>query len=211
MDLYGAQNLSDADLIAILIRTGIKSKSVVSLAQEILKEAGNLKSIIRMSQEEMQAKFKGIGKTKAITLMAAFEIAKRISKSDLREEQIKIDSPQDVFNIFNNELSHLDVEKFYILILNASNIVKKKVEITSGTLNTSLISPREVFKPAIDSKAASIVIVHNHPSGNLDPSREDINVTKQLVEAGKILEIPVLDHIIIANNQFTSFVNRKLL
>jgi DNA repair protein RadC len=189
----------------------MKNKSALSLAQEILNEAGSLKFVIRMSKEEMLSKFKGIGKTKAATLMAAFEIAKRISKTDLKQEQIKISSPLDVFNIFNNELSHLDIEKFFVLILSSTNIVKKKVEITSGTLNTSLVSPREVFKPAIDSKAASIILVHNHPSGNLEPSQEDIKVTKQLVEAGKILEIPVLDHIIVANNQFTSLIERKLL
>jgi len=189
----------------------MKNKSAVSLAREIIKEAGDLKSIMKMSQDELHSKFKGIGKTKAITLMAAFEIAKRIAKSDLKEKQIKIESPKDVFDIFNQELSHLDVEKFYLLILNSSNYVKKKIEISSGTLNASLISPREIFKPAIDSKAANIILVHNHPSGNLEPSREDINVTKQIVEAGKILEIHVLDHIIIANNQFTSFVERKLL
>ncbi|MBM4176282.1 MAG: JAB domain-containing protein [Ignavibacteria bacterium] len=211
LELYGAQNLSDVDLIAILIRSGMKNKSAVSLAREIIKEAGDLKSIMKMSQDELHSKFKGIGKTKAITLMAAFEIAKRIAKSDLKEKQIKIESPKDVFDIFNQELSHLDVEKFYLLILNSSNYVKKKIEISSGTLNASLISPREIFKPAIDSKAANIILVHNHPSGNVEPSREDINVTKQIVEAGKILEIPVLDHIIIANNQFTSFVERKLL
>ncbi len=176
-----------------------------------MKEVGGVNNLIRMSHSEIKEKFKGIGKTKAITLVAAFEIAKRVTKSDLKNDKIKITSPQDVFEIFNSELSHLDVEKFFILILNSVNIVKKKVEITSGTLNASLVSPREVFKAAVDHKAASIILVHNHPSGNLEPSKEDMNVIRQIVEAGKLMEIPVLDHIIIANNGFISFVEKKLL
>ncbi|MCX8010641.1 MAG: DNA repair protein RadC [Ignavibacteria bacterium] len=211
LELYGAQNLSDAELVAILLRTGTKNKSALTLAQEILNKVGGLKSLIRISKEELQSNFKGIGKTKAITLMAAFELVKRFSKVDLKYEKIKIKGPEEVFKIFHSELSYLEVEKLFILALNSDNSVKKKIEISSGLLNSSLAAPREIFKVAVDVRAASIILVHNHPSGNPEPSKDDIEVTKKVVEAGKIFEIPVLDHIIIAGNTYTSFIERKLI
>lgn len=118
-----------------------------------------------------------------------------------------IDSPEKVFEIFKAELSHLTIEKFFVVILNKQNLVTKIEELSKGTLDASLVTPREVFKVAIDNRAASIILVHNHPSGNLEPSKEDINVTQKLYEVGELVEIPVLDHIIIANNAFTSFLD----
>lgn len=122
-----------------------------------------------------------------------------------------IDSPEKVFEIFKAELSHLTIEKFFVVILNKQNLVTKIEELSKGTLDASLVTPREVFKVAIDNRAASIILVHNHPSGNLEPSKEDINVTQKLYEVGELVEIPVLDHIIIANNAFTSFLDRGIV
>lgn len=153
----------------------------------------------------------GIGKTKAITLLAAFELGRRITKANPHENVIQVKEPRVVFELLNSKLSHLTVEKFYLVILNKKNVVQDTVELTSGVLDSSLVSPREVFKTAIDHRAASIILVHNHPSGNLEPSKEDIKVTQQLYETGKLLEIPVLDHIIIADNNYTSFVERGLV
>lgn len=122
-----------------------------------------------------------------------------------------IDSPEKVFEIFKAELSHLSIEKFFVVILNKQNLVTKIEELSKGTLDASLVTPREVFKVAIDNRAASIILVHNHPSGNLEPSKEDINVTQKLYEVGELVEIPVLDHVIIANNAFTSFLDRGIV
>lgn len=138
-------------------------------------------------------------------------MGRRITKTNPQDEEIQVKEPRVIFNLLNSELSHLTVEKFYLVILNKKNVVQATVELTSGVLDSSLVSPREVFKTAIDYRAASIILVHNHPSGNLEPSKEDIRVTEQLYQAGKLLEIPVLDHIIIANNSYTSFVERGLV
>ncbi len=206
--------MSDAELIAILLRTGKKNKSAVEVAQELLNNFNkDLKILAKKDFREILKDFRGtgIGKTKAITLLAAFELGRRVMKVDPYVNEIQVKEPRVIFDLLNSELSHLTVEKFYLVILNKRNVVQAKVELTSGVLDSSLVSPREVFKTAIDHRAASIILVHNHPSGNLEPSKEDIKVTQQLYEAGKLLEIPVLDHIIIANNSYTSFVERGLV
>lgn len=134
-------------------------------------------------------------------------MGRRALSLDPYRNKVVIDSPEKVFEIFKAELSHLTIEKFFVVILNKQNLVTKIEELSKGTLDASLVTPREVFKVAIDNRAASIILVHNHPSGNLEPSKEDINVTQKLYEVGELVEIPVLDHIIIANNAFTSFLD----
>lgn len=138
-------------------------------------------------------------------------MGRRALSLDPYRNKVVIDSPEKVFEIFKAELSHLTIEKFFVVNLNKQNLVTKIEELSKGTLDASLVTPREVFKVAIDNRAASIILVHNHPSGNLEPSKEDINVTQKLYEVGELVEIPVLDHIIIANNAFTSFLDRGIV
>lgn len=186
---------------------------MLELSKEIIKKYSSLKELSKKDYKEVLREFQGagFGKAKALTLLAVFEIGKRISQYSLLHDEIKIDSPEKVFHLLNVELSQLNIEKFYVITLNKRNIVTGKFEITSGTLDSSLVAPREVFKVAIDNRAASIILVHNHPSGNLEPSKDDIKITEQLYEIGKLMDIPVIDHIIIANNRYTSFVERNLV
>ena len=208
--LRGAQNLSDAELIAILLRTGKKGKSVITLAQEILTKEGNLASLASKSIESL-VKNKGVGNDKAATLLAAFEISRRILSQSKWFSDKKITSPQDVANLFIPLLRDELKERFIVVCLNSSNKVIKFETISIGNLNSSVVHPREVFKVAIDSLSASIILIHNHPSGNPEPSNEDISITKKVVEAGKIMDIPIFDHLIIAGNNYTSFVEKRLI
>jgi DNA repair protein RadC len=207
--LRGVQSLSDAELIAILLRTGTKGKSVIEVAQTLLNEKGlaNLAS----SSVEALTKQIGIGKDKAATLVAAFELARRIKSSDKWYSQKKITSPKDIADIFIPLLRDEVKEKFLVVCLNSSNQIIKFDIISVGNLNSSIVHPREVFKLAIDNNSANIFLVHNHPSCNLEPSREDIAITKRLVEAGNIFDIKVLDHLIIAGDSYTSMVENRII
>ncbi|MCB0746777.1 MAG: DNA repair protein RadC [Ignavibacteriales bacterium] len=205
--LRGAQSLSAAELIAILLRTGTKGQSVIEVAQTLLQN--DKLEILASKSVEAFTKSNGIGKDKAATLVAAFELARRIKFQDKWFSANKITSPEDLAEIFIPILRDEIKEKFIVVCLNTSNQIIKFEEISIGNLNSSIVHPREVFKVAIDNNSANIFLVHNHPSGNTEPSREDISITKRLVEAGKILDIKVLDHIIIAGDNFTSFVERR--
>ena len=210
LTLRGPQNLTDAELIAILLRTGKKGKSVINVAHEIINTYKNLAVLASRTLSDLM-KIGGIGKDKAATLLAAFELSRRIlSQSKLFSER-KITSPQDVAEMFIPLLRDELKEKFMIVCLNSANKIIANEIISVGNLNSSVVHPREVFKTAIDHSSASIILLHNHPSGNPEPSNEDISVTKKIVESGKILHIPVFDHIIIAGNSFTSFVERRLI
>lgn len=208
--LRGPQNLSDAELLAILLRTGIKGKSVLSIAQEIINKEGNLINIASRSLDSL-TKETGIGKDKAATLLAAFEISRRIGSQSKFFSNKKITSPGDIAQLFIPLLRDEVKEKFIIVCLNSANKVIKHETVSIGNLNSSVVHPREIFKVAIESSSASIILIHNHPSGNPEPSNEDISITKKIVEAGKIIDIPVFDHIIIAGKTFTSFVERRLI
>lgn len=153
----------------------------------------------------------GIGKDKAATLLAAFELSRRIQSQSKWFSNKKITSPQDVADIFIPLLRDELKEKFIIVCLNSANKIIKREIISIGNLNSNVVHPREIFKAAIENSSASIILIHNHPSGNPDPSNEDITVTKKMVEAGKILDIPVFDHLIIAGNIYTSFVEKRLI
>lgn len=185
----------------------------MDIAKELIIEYKSLKDLAQKDFREILNNFsgEGIGKTKAITLLAAIELGRRSTQRDLKNDEVQVTEPKVIFDLMNPKLSHLTVEEFHIVILNRKNVVLRTELVTRGILDSSLVSPREVFKLAIDNRAASIILVHNHPSGNLEPSKEDIKVTEQLYQAGKLLEIPVLDHIIIANNFYTSFLERNLV
>lgn len=207
--LRGAQNLSDAELVAILLRTGKKGKSVIEIARELISSEGNLPMLATKTVDSLQ-KISGIGKDKAATLAAAFELSRRILSQPKWFSNKKITSPQDVAEIFIPILRDENKEKFIVVCLNSANKIIKHETISVGNLNSSVVHPREVFKVGIDNSSASIILIHNHPSGNPEPSNEDIRITKKIVETGKVMDIPVFDHLIIAGETYTSFVEKRL-
>jgi DNA repair protein RadC len=210
---YGPQVLSDTELIALLIRTGTPAESALVLAQRLLKGNGSksgLAFVARANIEEL-LKIKGIGVAKSVQLKAAVELGRRISARGGDEDVITINSPYDVKNLLMEEMRYLDKEYFKAILLNVKNHVISIEDVSIGSLNSSIVHPREVFKAAVKRSSASIILAHNHPSGDPIPSKEDIDVTKRLVEAGKILGIEVLDHIIIGDGCFISFKEKHII
>lgn len=208
--LRGSQNLTDAELLAILLRTGTKGKSVITLAFELVKKHGNLATLASKSMSDL-TQSGGIGKDKAASLLAAFEVSRRIQSQSKWFSDQKITSPKDVADIFIPLLRDELKERFIIVCLNSANKIIKFETISIGSLNSSVVHPREIFKAAIENNSASLILLHNHPSGNSEPSNEDVAITKKIVEAGKILDIPVFDHLIIAGGAYTSFIERRLI
>ena len=198
MERLGASHVSDSVLLAIILRTGTRGMSVVDLARHMLVKYGSLTNLATVSIDEL-TKIKGIGRVKAQMLVAALELAKRLSEETISDEYA-IKTPEDVVHVFREKTRTLKQEAFWILLLNAKNRLNGgPEEITEGLLDASLVHPREVFTKAITTHSAAIILVHNHPSGDPTPSAEDIRITKQLVQAGKIVDIKVLDHIILGN------------
>ncbi len=208
--LRGSQSLSDAELISILLRTGKKGKTVIQIGQELITKHKNLAVLASLSSEALQ-EVEGIGKDKAATLLAAFEISRRVSSQSKQIFNKKITSPKEVAEFFIPILIDEVKERFIVVCLNSANKIITYDVISIGSLNTSIVHPREVFKKAIENNSASIILIHNHPSGNTEPSAEDISITKKLVEAGKIMDIQVFDHLIVAGNDFTSFVEKRII
>jgi len=208
--LRGSQNLSDAELVAILLRTGKKGKSVLEISRELISNEGNLAMLATKTADSLQ-KISGIGKDKAATLVAAFELSRRILSQAKWFSNQKVTSPREIADIFIPMLRDDTKERFIVVCLNSSNKIIKHETISIGSLNSSVVHPREIFKVAIDCSSASIILIHNHPSGNPEPSNEDIRITKKVVESGKILDIPVFDHLIIAGDTYTSFVEKRLI
>ena len=207
----GASALSDSELLAILINNGTQHLSAVDVAKNLLSEHRSLRNIGALTVADLkQKRNKGIGKAKAVMIAAAFELARRISAKST-ENDAPIRSPEDVALRFAPQLRDLTQEVFMVLCLSSANRIIRERTVTKGLLNSSLTHPREVFRDAILENAASVILMHNHPSGNLEPSREDITITKQIVEAGKIIGISVHDHIIIAGDGFTSMMERGLM
>jgi DNA repair protein RadC len=193
-----------------LLRTGKKGKSVVQIAQELINIYGNI-AVLSSKSVNVLTETPGIGKNKAAALMAAFELSRRIQMQSKWLSDKKITSPQDVADIFVPLLRDEVKEKFLVVCLNSANKIIRYEIISIGSLNSSVVHPREVFKAAIENNSASIILIHNHPSGNPEPSNEDISITRKIVESGKIMDIPVFDHIIIAGNGHTSFVEKRLI
>ena len=205
----GAHVLADAELLAILIRTGTGKHSALDLARQMVREEKSLRGIAGKSAVELM-RIKGIGEAKAVELLAAFEIGRRVQGMK-DEEKMMVRSPEDVAHRMIPRLRDLRKEEFYVLVLDSKNGLKFETLLSTGILNASLVHPREVYKVAIDHDGASIIVVHNHPSGNPEPSREDIEITRQLAEAGKVIGIPLHDHLIVAGDAYTSFAERGLL
>jgi DNA repair protein RadC len=199
---YGAGALSNAELLAILLRTGTYAESAIRLAQRILTESGSLRSLVDMSRDQL-TEIKGIGNAKALQIQASIELGRRLARSKF-DEAVIIRSPEDVAELMMEELRYLQKEHFVCLFLNTKNHVLAQETLSMGSLNASIVHPREVFRAAIKRSSASIVCVHNHPSGDPTPSPEDIQLTHRLSEAGAIVGIEILDHIIIGDQKFIS-------
>ncbi len=199
---HGAQSLSNHELIAILLRNGTRDESVLQLANRLLTHFEGLRQLKSATLEEI-TEIKGIGSAKAIQILAAVEIGRRIANLNYNDRYV-IRSPEDGAKYVMNDMRFLSQEHFVCLYLNTKNQVIHKQTVFIGSLNASIVHPREVFREALKRSAASVIALHNHPSGDPAPSREDIEVTKRLVECGKILGIDLLDHLIIGENKFVS-------
>jgi DNA repair protein RadC len=206
---FGPEALSAQELLALVIGRGIPKKSVMSIAQELLIKFGNIKAIGQATIEEL-SEIKGIGLAKAAQIKACFELGKR---EDLEPELINFDikNPEAVVKAVRASIKDKAKEHFKLILLNPRNKIIGISTVSVGTLNASLVHPREVFKDAIVHSAASVVLAHNHPSGDPEPSEDDLKITKKLVDSGKILGIEVLDHIVIGKNNFCSLKERGLI
>ena len=208
--LKGKGILTKAELIAILIGSGNSDESAVTLSQKILKSVkNNLAELSKLSVNDLM-KFKGIGTAKAISIIAALELGKRRRADDVMKKD-KIKSSQDVFDILYAELSDKNYEEFWILLLDRANQVIGKENISEGGMSGTVADPKKIYKIALDNNASSIIIAHNHPSNNLKPSTNDIELTKKIANAGKVLDISVLDHLIIGNDKYFSFADESLI
>ena len=207
----GAAFLSDAELLAILLRTGTRTQSVLHLAEEILAryQDKGLLSIVHMAPDEF-AEIKGIGRVKAVTVLAAVEIGRRIAVR-AAEKREAVHGPEDAAAYAMPHFRYERREHFAVLLLNTKNHILSMPIVSTGSLSASIVHPREVFQAAIRQSAAAMILVHNHPSGDPSPSREDIAVTERLVKVGKLMDIPVLDHIIIGDNRFLSMKEKGML
>ncbi|MEO8200170.1 MAG: DNA repair protein RadC, partial [Gemmatimonadota bacterium] len=206
----GAVALTSTELLAILIGTGSGASSALDVSAGLLKVSeGSLRRLAARPAAELM-KSKGVGPTKAARLLAAFELANRLMQES-RPVVVRIREPEDVVRLLSSRLRDLQVEEFHLLALDSQSQVLRDVLITRGLLNSSLVHPREVFRAAIAEAAAGIIVVHNHPSGDPTPSAEDRAVTRQLVEAGRLLDLPVYDHVIVAGDRFVSFASTGLL
>ncbi len=197
LEKHGPHALSDRELIAMILRSGPKGVDVVSMSGQLIDKAGSLTNLLRWSAEDFQ-EIHGIGKVKALQLIAVMDLAKRILKAD-ETQATCFDAPEVVAEHFATVTPGLEVEKFWALCLDRKNRLIRRAEITSGTATSALVHPREVFREAIKLSASALIAVHNHPSGDPAPSRADIQVTRQLREAAKVIGIDLLDHIVVGN------------
>ena len=200
LERIGRDNLSDAALIAILLRSGIKGKNVIDLARHILTEFDGLVNLARTDHDELiQHKIPGLGKVKAMELSAAMELGLRIAERCRKNQKLfKIESPLDAYKAIEPAAADATQEYFWILLLDTKNqLIRNPVEVSMGLLDSTPVHPREIFTEAIRYRAKSIILCHNHPSGDPTPSSQDIKITKHLIDASKLLDIPIRDHLII--------------
>ncbi|MCX6312748.1 MAG: DNA repair protein RadC [Bacteroidetes bacterium] len=209
--LKGRSALSDAELIAILIGSGNRNESAVDLSKRILNTAeNNLEKFSRMGISELK-RFPGMGEAKALSILAALELGRRRNANITGEDSMKIRSSNDAYRIIRPDLEDLPHEEFWILVLNRPNTVIKKEIVSRGGMNATIVDPKIVFKIAVSNGACGLVLCHNHPSGAVKPSEQDIRLTKRLREAANILDIALLDHIIVGANTYFSFADEGLL
>lgn len=210
LKLHGARALSSSELLAILIGSGFEGNSAVRIGHDILASARG--SLRRLSSQPVAAltALAGIGNARAVAIHAALELGRRMAAEE-REDGVPVRGPRDVHEIFGQRLQDLPVEEFHVAILDSQHRLERDVTVTRGLLTSSLVHPREVFREAIAENAAAIILVHNHPSGDPTPSPDDRIATEQLVAAGRLLDIPVQDHVIVGRGRYVSFAEAGLL
>ena len=207
----GKGQLSKAELIAILIGSGNREESAVELSKRILNDVdNNLAELSKLSINNL-CKYKGIGEAKAISIIAALEIGRRRRADDVIKKTNKIKSSKDAYDVFYADLSDKNHEEFWILLLDRANNIINKVNISEGGLSGTIADPKKIFKLALEQNCSSIILAHNHPSNNMNPSDSDIKLTKNIVNAGHILEIGVLDHIIVGSDNYFSFADESMI
>jgi len=206
----GSEALSAQEILALILGRGTKGESVMVTSQKLFSRFGNLKGIANASVEEL-SEIKGIGLAKAAQIKAALELSKRLEGDAGEGQKPMVNSPEDVVNTVKSQLKGKKKEHFLVLCLDTRNRLINCKPVSIGSLDTSIVHPREVFKEAVSSSAASVIFVHNHPSGDPEPSKEDVELTKRLVQAGEIIGIDVLDHIIVCDRSYLSLKANNLL
>ncbi len=206
----GANTLSKSELLAILLRTGVKGESAIDLARRIMDRFGSFRNMNQTDMRDWKA-FKGLGPAKLAQIQAALEIGRRFREIETNDSKQKVSSAQDVVNIVMPQMRDLKTEIFKVLFLNSNNKIIEIADVASGTVNHAMPIVREIIHAALQKFAAAIICVHNHPSGNLSPSPEDIKFTQELKNAGKLLEIKMLDHIVIGDGSFYSFAEEGMV
>ncbi len=207
---YGVENLSNSELLSILLKTGTKDSSVKDIAIEILNSIRNVQDLKNITINNLM-NIKGIGEIKAIELIATIELGKRLFLNNMEEEKIKLNNPKSIYKSSKYLFYDKKQEYFYCLYFdNKQRLIERKL-LFMGTINKSIVHPREVFKEAYLLSASSIVCMHNHPSGDVTPSNEDIELTKALVKVGQVANIPVVDHIVVSNDSYYSFYENDIL
>jgi DNA repair protein RadC len=207
---HGPHALSTAELLAIILGSGTGGRSVLDVAHSILAAADG--SLRRLAAQPMSAlrKTAGVGPVRALTVHAALELGRRLTAEE-RREGVPIRSPRDIFRLYSPRLEDLPVEEFHVAVLDVHHRLERDITVTRGLLDSSLVHPREVYRQVIAENAAAVILVHNHPSGDPTPSPDDRNATEQMVQAGRVLGIPVQDHVIIGRGRFVSFAEAGLL
>ena len=209
---YGIRSLSDAELLAVILRTGTKDVNVIHLAEQILSSHPVHKGLVGLNYLSMEelTEIPGIGNVKAVQIRTVTELSRRISREKTRE-QVRLNQPETIADYFREEVRYLEKERVYALFFNSACYLIRDVLISEGTVNRSLVSPREVFQEALRCGAVNLILLHNHPSGDCEPSAADLELTRRFKSAGAILGITLLDHIIIGGSSYVSFSERGLL
>jgi DNA repair protein RadC len=208
--LKGKSALSNAELIALLLGSGTRNESAVDLAKRILDQNGhNLNELAKCQLNDL-VRFRGIGTAKGVTIIAALELGNRKRNQDALARD-KVAGSRDVFELFHGELADAQYEAFWILLLNRANRVIRKINISEGGISGTVADPKKIFKMALDHSASSIILCHNHPSGNVQPSEADIRLTRKLKDAGLMLDLPVLDHLIVGGDAYYSFADEGMI
>lgn len=207
---FGSDALSNSELLAIILRSGVKGESVLNISQKVLSEVHGLDGILNISYDELTS-IKGIKTVRAAQILAVVELFRRFKSLKTQNDKISINSPSDISDMLIQEMRGFNQEILKVIVLNTKNNIIRVKDVFKGTLNTSIVHPREIYSEALKSGGASIIICHNHPSGDPTPSKEDINITKRIMECGKILGIKLLDHLIIGDKEFVSLKEKGII
>lgn len=207
---FGADSLSNAELLAILLRTGTRGENIISISTRLLSQVDGLDGLLNVGLDDIK-KIRGIKTVKACQLMAMTELFKRFNTLRSQRQEYKITSPKYVADLLINEMNSLNQEVLKLILLNTKNIMIGVKDVFKGSLNTSIVHPREIFSEAVKKGSANIIICHNHPSGDPTPSKEDINLTIRIKQCGELMGIGLLDHIIIGNNKYISLKEKGII